>query len=97
MDAHFLKTHIVAQGSIAKSPNGKGKTALIDLTSSNARIENILQLFVKVDRAPISGSVTLRAKAEIPPGHRRFLEKVKLRGSFGIVPEFFLSPPPRKA
>ncbi len=55
VDAHFLKTHIVAQGSIAKSPNGKGKTALIDLTSSNARIENILQLFVKVDRAPIFG------------------------------------------
>jgi len=92
VDAHFLKTHIVAQGSIAKSPNGKGKTALIDLTSSNARIENILQLFVKVDRAPISGSVTLRAKAEIPPGHRRFLEKVKLRGSFGIGAGIFSKP-----
>src|SRR5205807_10456142 len=62
VDARFLKTHIVAQGSIAKSPDGKGKTALIDLTSSNARIENILRLFVKEDRAPMSGSVTLRSE-----------------------------------
>ncbi len=87
-----MKTHIVAEGSIAKSPNGKGKTALIDLTSSNARIEEILQLFVKEDRAPMSGSVTLRAKAEIPPGHRRFLEKVKLRGSVGIGAGIFSKP-----
>lgn len=92
MDAHFLKTHIVAQGSIAKSPNGKVKTALIDLTSSNARIEDILQLFVKEDRAPMSGSVTLWAKAEIPPGHRRFLEKLKLGGSFGIGAGIFSKP-----
>ena len=34
VNAYFLKTHIVAEGSIAKSPNGQGKTALIDLTSS---------------------------------------------------------------
>ena len=47
---------------------------------------------MKVDRAPISGSVTLRAKAEIPPGHRRFLEKVKLRGSFGIGAGIFSKP-----
>jgi hypothetical protein len=92
VDAHFLKTHIAAQGSIAKSPNGKGKTALLDLTSSNARIEDILQLFVKEDRAPMSGSVTLRAKAEIPPGHRRFLEKLRLRGSFGIGAGIFSKP-----
>jgi hypothetical protein len=84
VDAHFLKTHVLAQGSIAKSSNGKGKTALIDLTSSNARIEDILRLFVKEDRAPMSGSVTLRAKVELPPEHRRFLERVRLRGSFGI-------------
>jgi hypothetical protein len=92
VDAHFLKTHIVAQGNIAKSPTGKEKTALIDLTSSNARIEDILRLFVKADRAPMSGSVTLRAKAEIPPGHRRFLEKVNLRGSFGIGAGIFSKP-----
>jgi hypothetical protein len=84
VDAHFWRTHVVADGSIAKSPGGQGKTALIDLRASNGRIEDILRLFVKANRSPISGSVTLQARTEIPPGERPFLEKVKLRGGFGV-------------
>ena len=84
VDADFWKTHIVAEGSIAKSPEGKGKTALIELRSGKARIEDLLRLFVKANRAPMSGSVTLQAHAEIPPGQQRFLKKVKLHGAFGI-------------
>ena len=41
-------------------------------------------MFVKAKRAPMSGSVTLQAWAEIPPGERPFLETVKLRGGFGV-------------
>jgi hypothetical protein len=84
VDAHFWRTHIVAEGSIAESPGGQGKTALIDMRASNGRIEDILRLFVKADRPPMSGSVTLQAKTEIPPGERPFLKKVKLRGGFGV-------------
>jgi len=84
VDAHFSRTHVVAQGSIAESPDGQGKTALIDLRVSNGRIEDILRLFVKADRPPMSGSVTLQARTEIPPGESPFLKKVKLRGGFGV-------------
>ena len=84
VDAHFGRTHVVAEGSIAESRGGPGKTALIDLRASNGRIEDILRLFVKADRPPMSGSVTLQARTEIPPGERPFLEKVKLRGGFGV-------------
>jgi hypothetical protein len=84
VDAYFWRTHIVAEGSIAESPGGQGKTALIDMRASNGRIEDILRLFVKADRPPMSGSVTLQARTEIPPGERPFLEKVKLRGGFGV-------------
>jgi hypothetical protein len=84
VDAHFGRTHVVAEGSIAGSPGGQGKTALIDLKASNGRIEDILRLFVKADRPPMSGSVTLQAKTEIPPGEGPFLKKVKLRGGFGV-------------
>ena len=84
VDAHLWRTHIVAEGSIAEFPGRQGKTALIDLRASDGRIEDILRLFVKADRSPMSGSVTLQAKAEIPPGERPFLEKVKVRGGFGV-------------
>jgi AsmA-like C-terminal region len=84
VDADFLKTHLVAQGSIAKSTHGKGKTALIEFQSSHARIEDLLRLFVKANRAPMSGSITLQAHTELPPGDQPFFKKLKLRGSFGI-------------
>jgi hypothetical protein len=92
VSANFWKTHIEASGSIAKSPGGKGKTALIDLRSSSARIEDLLLLFVKADRAPMSGSVALQARVEIPPGKEEFLKRVKLRGSFGIGSGTFSKP-----
>ena len=92
VDAHFSRTHVVAEGSIAESPGEQGKTALIDLRASNGRIEDILRLFVKADRPPMSGNVTLQAKTEIPPGERPFLKKVKLRGGFGVEAGSFAKP-----
>lgn len=92
VDAHFGRTHVVAEGSIAESPGGQGKTALIDLRASNGRIEDLLRLFVKADRPPMSGSVTLQAKTEIPPGEGPFLKKVKLRGEFGVGAGSFSKP-----
>lgn len=84
VDADFWKTHIVARGSVATSANGEGKTALIDVQSRNAHIEDLLLLFVKEKRAPMSGDVTFQARAELPPGEQKFLKKIKLRGSFGV-------------
>jgi hypothetical protein len=92
VDADFWKTHIVADGSVAKSPDGKGKTAIINLRGDHARIEDLLLLFVESRRAPMSGSVTLKARVEIPPGPEKFLEKVKLSGGFGIAAGTFASP-----
>ena len=40
----------------------------------------------------MSGSVTLQAKTEIPPGERPFLKKVKLRGGFGVEAGSFSKP-----
>jgi hypothetical protein len=83
VDADFSKTHVIARGSIAGSPNGGGKTAVIDLSARRARIEDFLILFIKEGRSPMSGPVTFQAHVQIPPGDD-FLRKVKLRGNFGI-------------
>jgi hypothetical protein len=90
--ADFWKTRIVGEGSIAKSPNGKGKTALLNFRSNNARIDDLLRLFVKASRPSMSGKVSLQARVEIPPGQEEFLKKVKLRGSFGIDSGVFNKP-----
>lgn len=84
VDATFGKTHVIAEGSIAGTKESKGKTALINLTSRQGRIEDILGLFDSEPRAPMSGPVSLKAKTEIRPGKAPFLHKVKLDGTFGI-------------
>ena len=92
VDAHYRKTDLVAQGSIAKSANGKGKTTSLDIRSNKARIDDILLLFTKEKRAPMSGDITLTAKVTIPPGNTPFLKKVRLEGKFGIEAGEFSKP-----
>jgi hypothetical protein len=92
VDAHFGKTHVVAAGSIARTVHGKSKTALIDLSSTNSRIEDMVGLFVKASRTPMSGVATLRAKVEIPPGPEPFLKKLRVRCNFGIGEGEFSQP-----
>jgi hypothetical protein len=90
--ADFGKTQVIAEGRIAKTPDGTGKSALIDLSTENGRIEDLLGLFVKRQPAPMSGAVSLLAHAEIPPGNQAFLRKLVLRGSFGIDKGAFSKP-----
>lgn len=85
VEADFLKTHVVVQGSIAKSPNGKSKTAMLDMRSNDAHIEDALFLFVTAKKSPMSGSFTFQAHVELPPGDEPFLKKLKLSGEFGIA------------
>jgi limonene-1,2-epoxide hydrolase len=96
VDAHFRRTSVTVEGSVSGVKGRKGKTALLDLSSRQARIEDILGLFVSEPRAPMSGPITLKAKVEIPPGKERFLEKVKLDGAFGIDDGTFSKPETQK-
>jgi hypothetical protein len=84
VNAHFGRTNLAVAGSIARAKTGKGKIALLDLTSRQGRIEDILGLFVKAPHSPMSGAVAFKARVEIPSGKERFLRKVKLQGAFGI-------------
>jgi hypothetical protein len=92
VDAHFGKTRVLASGKVSGSANGPGKTAVIDLNVDNGHIEDLVGLFVRKTPPPMSGIVSLRARAEIPPGKRSFLEKLKLGGSFGIGSGEFSEP-----
>ena len=92
IDAHLGRTNVAVEGSIAGVKGRKGKTALLTLASRQGRIEDILSLFVSEPHAPMSGPITLKAKVEIPPGMKPFLEKVRLQGAFGIDDSTFSKP-----
>ena len=69
---------------MAGKPGQSGKTASVELAAKDGRIQDILLLFARSERAPMSGVVSFHAKASMPPGRRPFLEKVELQGDFGI-------------
>ncbi len=92
VDAHFRKTQVVAKGSVAKSGKEPGKVTRIELGTNGGRIEDLLGLFVKDERAPMSGALSLRASVEIPRGEEPFLKKVRLKGAFGINGGEFSTP-----
>jgi len=92
VDAHFRKTRVLAAGSIAKAANDSRRVALLDLSAEHGRIEDILLLFVKKDRPPMSGDVTLTANVQLPSGDEPFLKRVRLQGRFGIGAGKFSKP-----
>ena len=96
VDAHFGRTNLVVEGSVAGIKGRQGKTALLNLASPQGRIEDILGLFVKAPHSPMSGAVALRAKVEIPSGKQPFLHRVKMEGTFGVDDGSFSSPQTQK-
>lgn len=85
------RTTVAAQGRIASTPSGRGKTADLNLTVQDGRIEDVLLLFVKDQRSPLMGLTSFRAHVIIPPGPGNFVRKVKLEGEFGIGDARFTS------
>jgi len=90
--ATFWKTTVSSEANGAGVAGQPGKTASVELTTTDGRIQDLLLLFIRSQRAPLSGTVSFHAKVSIPPGKRPFLEKVHLRGDFGIDAASFTKP-----
>jgi uncharacterized protein involved in outer membrane biogenesis len=90
--ATFWKTTVAAEADVAGVSGEPGKTANVELTSRDGRIQDLLLLFIRSQRAPLSGTVSFHAKVSIPHGKRPFLQKVQLHGDFGIDAARFTKP-----
>ncbi len=86
------RTEILTSGTIAGQPGEPGKTATLDFSLKDGRIQDLLLLFITSERAPLSGVTNLRAQVVLPPQKREFLKKVRLVGDFGIDAGKFTTP-----
>lgn len=82
--AHFGKTTVVSQGTIASQPKQRGKIASLDMVVREGRIQDLLLLFVRSARSPLTGVVSLKATAAVSSGPRPFLHKVEMQADFGV-------------
>ena len=83
--AHFLRSTVVANGSIAGTPGMKGKTVALDATVERGRVEDMLRLAVKSHQPALTGSISFRSKIVIPPGDVDIADKLYLDGAFGLA------------
>jgi hypothetical protein len=91
--ARFLHTTLAVSGRVVDiNPEVKGRTIVLDAFSRDARVEDLVRLAVKTDEAVLTGSARLRTKIDIPEGDSDLIDRLKLKGQFGIDDAQFANP-----
>jgi hypothetical protein len=84
VEAHFGHTTLIAEGSVARSKDHKGKFTQFQIHSERGRVEDLLGLFVSAPHSPMSGDASLTTSAQLSSGKEPFLKRVRLDGGFSI-------------
>jgi len=91
VNAQFRRSSIVARGGVYRKPGQKGKTISLDVTVSDARVEDMIWLAVKAKQPLMVGGITFKTKFDLPPGDKDIIEKLHLTGKFGVESARFTS------
>lgn len=89
--ARLGSSPIDVQGEIAHAP-GKGTHILLDATSKDARLQDLLRLAMK-GSPPLTGTITLRAKIDLPPSEQTRSEAKKKAAPPSQAPPSSADPP----
>ncbi len=84
VESHFGRTTVISQGDVKGHPGQHGKTAMLSMSVSQGRIEDLLRLFTSSAQPAETGDVRLQTKVELPPGPQAFLRRLRLDGDLGI-------------
>jgi hypothetical protein len=84
IDARFLNTSLVAKGGVYEVEGVKGRQVVLDIDMPEARLEDIMRLSVQTPRPPMTGTLAMKTKFEIPPGDMDVVDKLRLDGRFTI-------------
>jgi len=85
VEARFLRTQVLAYGSVTKTRGVKGRTVTLAATIDDGRIEDLLYLATKAEKPLMVGDVRLTASFVLPPGEPDVIERLDLKGQFGVL------------
>jgi len=83
--------------SKANKVDSEGKTVSLGATEQQGRIQDWLLLLAKAEHPALAGAMNFRAQVGLPPGKRTFIERVNLRGDFGIDAASFVGATTQRA
>src|SRR5581483_4424336 len=90
-DAHLLRTLVRTEGQVTAPKPGEDKTIALEMAVHDGRIQDLLRL-VNSGPPDLFGMVDFRFKVRLPPGNRRFLERLELSGDMGVGDAKFGNP-----
>ena len=90
--ARLASSPIDVRGKVEGRVGVHGRAISLDATVEGGRIEDFLQLAVKGDPSVMTGQVRLRTDILIPPGPGSVVERLQLKGQFGVARTRFPGP-----
>jgi hypothetical protein len=84
VDARLGKSAFRATGNIVGTKGIKGKRVLLNVTSEDAHMEDILSLTVRSAPPAVIGHVRLDASLDLPQGDRDVVDKIRLKGRVAV-------------
>ena len=85
VDAKFLNTSMTAKGKVIGLEGVQGRRVEVDVHVDDGRIEDLLRLAVDADKPMLRGAVQFDARLVIPPRKAKVLDRMSLRGTFGLT------------
>ena len=84
VNAHIASSSVLAYGGVIGAPGVKGKTVSLNVTVSEARLQDLLCLAVRSDQPPMTGIVNFKTRFRLPPGEQDIIDRLYLSGEFGV-------------
>jgi hypothetical protein len=91
VDGRLGPSRIHAKGAIVKVDKTGGRRITLDTTTRDGRLEDFVKLTTRVAESPMTGTVTVTAKLDIPPGDKEVLDRLDLEGRFDVGSVHFTS------
>jgi hypothetical protein len=85
------RSGIIASGSVVRQ-KPEGHLITLDVTASNAQIEDLLKVAVKTSPPALNGPVNFKAKLVLPPEKKVVAERIRLQGIFQLPAAHFNNP-----
>lgn len=90
--ALFLNSTVVATGKVEGRAGKQGKTIFLQVSSTDARVQDLMRLAMKGRTPPLVGAVRLHSLFELPPGSKDIVDRLLLRGDFSLQNARFTNP-----
>jgi hypothetical protein len=82
--ARFLKSTVVARGSVVRVAQPAGHRITLDVDVQHAQIEDLLKLAVRTEPPVMMGAAKLKTQLDLEPGSADVVERIRLAGTFGV-------------